>query len=87
MPKKKTKTIHVGLTEARKLGKSLFDYLTEDVKELSDVQYTYVIGYQDGIQAVLDVVKPFMEKLKQELEHMDGILKEDRELTKTNSEL
>jgi protein-tyrosine phosphatase len=84
MPKEKTKTIHVGLTEAKRLGKSLFDYLTEDVEELTDVQQTYVIGYQDGIRAVLGIVEPHMKEIKEHIDHSERILAECIE-TKPNS--
>jgi hypothetical protein len=64
MEEEQTKTIHIGLTEAKKLGKPLFDYLTEDVKELSDVQQTYIIGYQRRLKVIIDKVLPFLEEYK-----------------------
>lgn len=65
MEEEQTKTIHIGLTKAKKLGKSLFKYLTEDLEELSDVQQTYVLGYQDGYNALLEKTKPILEEYKQ----------------------
>ena len=75
MGEEQTKTIHIGLTEAKKLGKPLFDYLTKDVKELSDVQQTYVLGYQDGSKAVLEEVLPFLRELKRNNDEMLEIVR------------
>jgi hypothetical protein len=75
MEEKQTKTIHIGLTEAKKLGKPLFDYLTEDVKKLSDVQQTYVLGYRDGSKAVIELVMSFLIETKRNNDEMLDIVR------------
>ena len=62
--KQSEKTIHIGLTEAKKLGKSLYLYLMEDVETLNDFQEVYVKGYKDALGYVLEQLKPIMEKME-----------------------
>ena len=52
------------LTEAKKLGKSLYLYLLEDVETLNDFQEVYVKGYKDALSYVLEQMKPIMEKME-----------------------
>jgi hypothetical protein len=76
MEKEETKTIHIGLTEAKNRGKSLFDYLAEDVEELSDVQYTYFIGYQDGLKYALEKLTPHHERMKLRIEDIKNTVEQ-----------
>ena len=52
MPKRKMRTIHIGLAEAKKLGKPLYHYLMEDVED-SIIKQLYA-GRRQGKPASLE---------------------------------
>lgn len=81
MPKRKT--IHIGITEATKLGKPLWKYLVEDAEELNDFQDVYLKGYKDALDDILEKLDLFIEKNVKTLSHMEKTVAECKEIIRS----